>query len=68
MAPKNPASNGVAERFVKTFEKAMKAGRWDTSAVRHRLAQFLFDYRNTPSSVTVRTAAELLLKRNYDQG
>ena len=62
MAPKHPASNGAAERFVKTFKQAMKAGRWDRSTVHHRLAQFLFDYRNTPSSMTGRTPAELLLK------
>ena len=61
-APKHPASNGAAERFVKTFKQAMKAGRWDRSTVRHRLAQFLFEYRSTPSSVTGRAPAELLLK------
>lgn len=29
----------------------------------HRLAQFLFTYRNTPHSVTERTPAEMFLKR-----
>lgn len=49
--PYHPASNGAVERAVQTVSP------------QHRLTRFLFTYRNTPHTVTERTPAEMLLKR-----
>eukprot|EP00731_Ephydatia_muelleri_P012858 Em0007g168a len=59
VAPYHPSSNGEAERFVKTFKRAMGN---EKDAVR-RLQQFLFSCRNTPHSTTGVSPAELLVGR-----
>ena len=51
-SPYHPASNGLAERFVRTFKEAMKAGRADSLPLQHRLANFLLTYRTTPHATT----------------
>ena len=43
-APYHPSSNGLAERFVQTFKRAMKAGEKDGGSLNTRLSRFLFDY------------------------
>ena len=58
----HPASNGLAERNVQTF-KQMLAKSNPRLPMAHRLANILFNYRNTPHSVTGKTPAELFLKR-----
>ena len=60
-APYHPASNGQAERMVRTFKESMKAlrqGNIDT-----KFSRLLFKYRITPHSVTGNTPAEMLFKR-----
>ena len=60
--PYHPASNGLAERHVRTF-KGMYKAYGNTRSVQHRVADILFRYRNTPHSTTGKTPAELFLKR-----
>ena len=61
--PYHPSSNGEAERFVRTFKQAMKAGRHDGLPLSHRLQSFLLTYRSTPHSTTNRAPCELFLGR-----
>ena len=46
--PYHPASNGEAERFVRTFKESMKAGKYDGLSLSLRLQNFLASYRTTP--------------------
>lgn len=61
--PYHPASNGAVERAVQTFKKAWTRLEAQSVSPQHRLAKFLFTYRNTPHTVTERTPAEMFLKR-----
>ena len=51
-APYHPASNGLAEWFVQTFKRAMKAGAANQQSINHRLSNFLLTYRCTPHATT----------------
>ena len=62
-APYHPSSNGLAERFVQTFKRAMKAGVKDGNPLSVRLAQFLLCYRSTPHATTDSSPSELFLQR-----
>jgi len=60
-APYHPATNGEAERFVRSFKEGLKpfsSKDWETN-----IQRFLSDYRTTPHSTTNRTPSELLLGR-----
>ena len=66
--PYHPSSNGAAERMVHILKQALQkeaervrrgAPKW---SLKHQLATCLFQYRNTPHSVTRVTPAELFLK------
>ena len=46
-APYHPSSNGLAERFVQIFKRAMRAGERDGKTLNHRLSEFLFSYRSS---------------------
>lgn len=61
--PYHPASNGEAERFVRTFKEAMKASGRDGLPLPHRLQSFLLTYRATPHATTGRAPCELFLGR-----
>ncbi|XP_042149549.1 uncharacterized protein K02A2.6-like [Ixodes scapularis] len=65
--PYNPASNGSAERCVQTVKRDLLRQVIDEQrtgvpkSMQHRVDQFLFAYRNTPTGTTDRTPAELFL-------
>ena len=62
-APYHPSSNGLAERFVQTFKRAMRAGEKDGLPLSQRLTEFLFFYRATPHATTDASPGELFLQR-----
>ena len=64
VAPYHPASNGLAERFVQTFKKAMSAARNDGASLSQKLCRFLLTYCSTPHATTQVAPCELFLKRN----
>ena len=59
--PYHPASNGLAERAVKTFKSALK--RLNTGTLQSRVNDFLFKYRITPHTTTGTSPAQLLFGR-----
>ena len=63
-APYHPASNGEAERFVRTFKEAMKTGRGGGLTVAHRLENFFLTYRTTPHTTTGTPPCEVLMGRS----
>ena len=60
-APYHPAPNGEAERFVQTFKHSLKASKNDAGTLNEKLCRLR--YRNTPSSTTGVTPAELFMRR-----
>ena len=65
-APYSPASNGQAERFVRTFKDAMKSTSCcggEGRDLRYALSNFLLIYRSTPHALTGKSPAELMLNR-----
>ena len=63
-SPYHPSSNGEAERFVQAFKHAPKASKGDPGTLNLKLARFLLVHRNTPSSTTGVSPAELFMKRS----
>lgn len=64
--PYHAASNGAAERSVRIVKEALAKQVFANKkgmSMKHRLANFLIKYRSTPHSVTGRSPAELMLKR-----
>ena len=66
-SPYHPSSNGLAERFVQTFKRAMRACEKDEPSLHLHLSEFLFSYRSTPHATTAITPApsELFLQCHY---
>ncbi len=62
-APYHPSSNGLAEYFIQTFKRAMKASEKDGRSPSHRLAEFLMTYRATPHATTGVAPTTLFLQR-----
>ena len=62
-SPYHPASNGEAERAVRTFKQAMKTMKAEPGTQAEKLARFLLGYRTTPHTATGYTPAELLMGR-----
>ena len=60
-APYHPASNGEAQRAVKTFKQSMKAAKGDPGTQNQKITSFLLSYRTTPHTTTGCTPAELLM-------
>ena len=61
--PYHPSSNGLAERHVQTF-KSMFNKYEGSQCLPLKISEILFHYRNTPSSTTGKSPAELFLKRS----
>ena len=55
-APYHPSTNGLVERAVQTFKKAIKK---QSGTLQTRLSRFLFKYRTTPHTTTGISPAEL---------
>ena len=51
-APNHPASNGEAERAVRTFKQAMIASKLDSGTLAKKICSFLLSYRSTPHTAT----------------
>ncbi|XP_032903205.1 uncharacterized protein K02A2.6-like [Amblyraja radiata] len=62
-APYHPATNGLAERFVQTFKKALKAMKHEDLPMQHKLDNFLFNYRNAIHAVTGQSPAMVFFNR-----
>ena len=60
-APYHPASNGVAERALKTFKTGMR--KMTEDSFKQRLARFLFGYLTAPQSTTGVSSAEILMNQ-----
>lgn len=63
--PYHPNSNGAAEKSVNVIKNMLNKHKFSNRAYdnfQHRLDCILFAYRNTPSSVTLKTPAELIFK------
>ena len=61
--PYHLASNGLVERFVRTFKQALKACESSGLPLQHCLASFLFVYRSTPHTTTGHLPSALFLRR-----
>ena len=61
VSPYHPSSNGLAERAVRILKEGLK--KIKDGSISDRLAQLLFQYRNTPHSTTGMIPAELLMGR-----
>ncbi|PFX14444.1 Uncharacterized protein K02A2.6 [Stylophora pistillata] len=62
-SPYHPASNGEAERAVRTFKEAMRVMKNEPGTQTQKLARFLLSYRTTPHTATGCPPAEILMGR-----
>ena len=62
-SPYHPSLNGLAERFVRTFKRAMRADEKHEPSITRRLSEFLFSYRSTLHATTNTSPGELFLQR-----
>ena len=62
-APYHPATNGLAERFIQTFKKAMRAGIKENGQLKQCLENFLLSYRTTPHATTKEAPCRLMMGR-----
>ena len=63
-APYHPASNGLAERFIQSLKKNLKASVNDGCTLIQRLSSYLLSYRTTSHSTTGVPPCKLLMQRD----
>ena len=63
-SPYHPASNGAAERLVRTVKQSLQAACRRGVALEQALAAFLLQYRSTPHATTGVAPCELFLGRS----
>ena len=63
-APYHPSSNGLAERFVGTFKRALRAAESPGLTFQQQLMNFLLTYRTTQHSRSGSAPATLFLNRH----
>ena len=63
-APRHPATNGLAERYVSTFKSGMKKLAREDLSIEDKVSHFLLRYRTTPNSTTGESPADVFLKRH----
>ena len=63
-APHHLATNGTAERFVRTFKQALRAALTKEKTISRMLTNFLLAYRTTPHAPDGEAQAVLLMGRN----
>ncbi|XP_037931195.1 uncharacterized protein K02A2.6-like [Teleopsis dalmanni] len=64
LAPYHPATNGQAERSVKTIKNALKTMGTTSKYLKKNLNEFLRQYKNAPQSTTGCSPAQLFLRRH----
>ena len=64
-APYHPATNGCAERAVRTFKNTIKKLKTEES-INTTVNRFLFSYRITPQTTTGKSPSELLMNRKLN--
>ena len=62
-APYHPATNGLAECFIQTFKRAMKAGMKEKVPLKQCLENSLLIYRTTPHATTKEAPCRLMMGR-----
>lgn len=62
-APFHPASNGLAERAVRTFKQGIP--KFQNGTMNTRLCRFLYNYRKTIHSRTNKSPAEIMFGRSF---
>lgn len=62
-APYNPASNGLAERSVRSLKEGLR--KFQKGSLSTRLCRFLYNQRKTVHSATGRSPAEVMFNRNF---
>ncbi|XP_062843599.1 uncharacterized protein K02A2.6-like [Trichomycterus rosablanca] len=63
-APRHPATNGLAERYVSTFKAGMKKLAREDLSIEDKVSHFLLRYRTTPNGTTGESPADVFFKRH----